>query len=414
MYPGEKVTGSSLTKVSFYENTNISSDIKVSIYTGGDNAPETKLYEETVTPLGYNSFHEVTFATPVGITPGQNLWIMLTAKGTHLMAICQTTTDEPNNQWIKNGGWTTLGNLGINNYGWLIRGFVESPSIDDINGSWPVVTCNESFFRLAELNPATNYAVQVRGNNATNSTAWTTLSFTTLPNVILADNAATNSETLAQYADGQELSVTLGARTLYKDGAWNTICLPFNLTLQGSPLEGAEAKTLANATMTGTHVELSFSDAVDVLQAGVPYIIKWNGGKDIEDPTFTNVTIVSTEGKTITKADGNVKFIGYYDAFDITPANTDIYYMTAENKLKYTGIKRTLKACRAYFQFSEAAAARQFVLDFGDGDMTTGVIDIENSKSSDGKWYDLQGRKLSNDQVKKGLYIKDGKKLMVK
>ena len=51
---------------------------------------------------------------------------------------------------------------------------------------------------------------------------------------------------------------------LIKDGEWNTICLPFDLVLEGSPLEGATAKTLTNAEVTDngeyTHVELTFGD----------------------------------------------------------------------------------------------------------------------------------------------------------
>jgi hypothetical protein len=36
--------------------------------------------------------------------------------------------------------------------------------------------------------------------------------------------------------------------------------------------------------------------------------------------------------------------------FGNTYANTDIYYMTAGNTLRHTGVPRTLKACCAYFQ----------------------------------------------------------------
>lgn len=35
--------------------------------------------------------------------------------------------------------------------------------------------------------------------------------------------------------------------------------------------------------------------------------------------------------------------------FGTTSANTDIYYMTAGNTLRHTGVPRTLKTCRAYF-----------------------------------------------------------------
>ena len=39
--------------------------------------------------------------------------------------------------------------------------------------------------------------------------------------------------------DGKKTrSVTLTGRTLYKNGDWNTLCLPFNVEITGSPLDG--------------------------------------------------------------------------------------------------------------------------------------------------------------------------------
>ena len=107
-----------------------------------------------------------------------------------------------------------------------------------------------------------------------------------------------------------------------------------------------------------------------------------------------------------------MKFIGYYDAFDITPANENIYYMTAGNTLKHTGVDRTLKACRAYFQFSTDTRARQFVLDF-DGDTTTGIGALQvNDDNCD--WYMLDGRKLNGQPTRRGLYIMKGRKVVIK
>ena len=475
----------------------------------------------------------------------------------------------------------------------------------------------------------------------------------TLNSIIIADN------------DGQTRNVTLADRTLYKDGDWNTICLPFDVTLADSPLAGATAKTLTEATMTDYHFELTFGDDVEILSAGVPYIIRWNApdliikttddwnafadnvtngtedysGKvvrldaDIEiskmagsstnmfkgtfngnghtltldslstdpdeeycapfryvenaticnlhtdgtviastkkyrsgligmataatinncwssvniesdipgdgthggfigttidgnttinncrfdgsitgnntnccggfvgwgtvsinnslfaptaiglkegledcytfgrrtatvnnsyytetlgaaqgtsasgmsnddlltalgsgwqekngkvipvmedvitNPVFTNVTIVNTDN-SISLANDNVKFIGNYDAKDITSADKDIYYLTAGNKLKRTGINRTLGGCRAYFQFSNEAAARQFILKFGDGTETGETMSLNdkgqmiNDKQSDA-WYTIDGRKLAKKPTKKGLYIFNGHKTIV-
>jgi len=181
-------------------------------------------------------------------------------------------------------------------------------------------------------------------------------------------------------------------------------------------LEDAPAKESTNATMTGTHVTLTFG-AVEELKAGVPYIIKWENptSDNLSEPTFTGVTIkdVPEANRTISLADGNVKFIGYYDAFDITPADENIYYMTAGNELKHTGKDRTLKACRAYFDFSESAV-RGFTLNFGDSE-ATGIVSIDNEQlNNESGWYTVDGKKLDKQPKRKGVYINNGIKVVIK
>ena len=60
--------------------------------------------------------------------------------------------------------------------------------------------------------------------------------------VTLADGS--DNTTVITDADGCVADVTLSGRTLYKDGAWNTLCLPFDVTIAGSPLAGATARPL--------------------------------------------------------------------------------------------------------------------------------------------------------------------------
>lgn len=246
-----------------------------------------------------------------------------------------------------------------------------------------------------------------------------------LPLTIELDNdAQDNSKTIADVGT-LKADVTLAGRTLYKDGSWNTLCLPFDLTLEGSPLEGATAKTLTAATMTGTHVDLTFGEKVTKLTAGTPYIIMWEEGDDIVNPTFSGVTLSNATGTTVERADGKVQFVGYYDAKDITPADEDIYYLTAENQLKYTAVDRTLKACRAYFRFKApegAAKALTFSLDFG---LPVGVNAPDEAQrgAENTALFTLAGQRVGNarsvaqgatSHLQKGIYICGGKKMVVK
>ena len=292
------------------------------------------------------------------------------------------------------------------------------------NNEWEETVSNVDANTLAitGLTSGTEYEWQVQGNLTNGTTKWISAFFTTTADIELANDATDNSDIIANNAD-KVANVTLSGRTLYKDGEWNTICLPFDLVLEGSPLEGATAKTLTNAEVTDngeyTHVELTFGDDVTTLQAGVPYIIKWEASQEnIVNPTFTGVLIkdVEEEVRTLSFADYQVQFIGYYDAFNITSEDVDIFYMTAGNELKATGKNRTLKSCRAYFQFSEEAQkARQFVLNFGDGSEATGIVSTKSSPDStnDG-WYTVDGMKLGKQPKRKGVYIQNGRKVVIK
>lgn len=106
------------------------------------------------------------------------------------------------------------------------------------------------------------------------------------------DDESYNAYNVARWAgDGQSHNIIIEGRTLRRDGSWNTLCLPFDVTIGGSVLDGAEARPLSSASISGTTLNVSFGSTVEELEAGVPYIIKWNEtAPDIVDPVFTGVT----------------------------------------------------------------------------------------------------------------------------
>ena len=271
-----------------------------------------------------------------------------------------------------------------------------------------------------------------------NYTAYSVLNGKTLtPAVVLADaanNATAISDAATVCTGGKTIAVQLNGRTLYKDGAWNTLCLPFDVTLADSPLAGAEAKTVIGATTNAGDLTINFgnpdstTEPVTVLKAGVPYIIKWEAtNTNIVEPVFTGVTVVSSSAadRTVSVLDGDVKFVGYYDALSLDPAGSDdfaanvvpsIYYMTADNTLKHTAVARTLHTCRAYFQFDETADAREIRLNFGE-DETTEILsttNFTNYTNEAGAWYTVDAVKLNDKPTRKGLYIHNGRKTVIK
>ena len=228
-------------------------------------------------------------------------------------------------------------------------------------------------------------------------------------------NDADNTSAITA-CNGKTLSVQLIGRTLIKDGCWNTLCLPFDLTIAGSILEGAAAiKEFDPETkLVGKTLKLYFKDARFTIPAGTPFIIKWTSGENIVNPTFTGVTI-SGSAQTVTSNDTKVQFVGTYSPFAITAENIDdILYIGSANKIGYSKSARTLKSCRAHFYIPATASARAVsTIDFID-DEATGVVLIDNGElimnNEAGVWYTLDGRRLSSRPTTKGIYIHNGKK----
>ncbi len=100
-------------------------------------------------------------------------------------------------------------------------------------------------------------------------------------------DATYNSSTIIAN-NGKEYDVTLKGRTIYSDGDWNTLCLPFNMSesqIASSPLVGYTIKSL-NGTLSNLDSDgkltLRFNTATDIV-AGRPYIVKWPLGFTIND-----------------------------------------------------------------------------------------------------------------------------------
>lgn len=133
------------------------------------------------------------------------------------------------------------------------------------------------------------------------------------------ENEGNSNESVIDGHKGFIYDVTLSGRTLYKDGHWNTLCLPFDgdLTDPTSPLFGATAKTLTSASfdaVTG-ELELNFEkttgrssnhwEVKDYMYAGKPYLVKWEtAGPDIVDPTFYGVTVNNGFDPVVIQQDG--------------------------------------------------------------------------------------------------------------
>ena len=267
----------------------------------------------------------------------------------------------------------------------------------------------------------------IDGNSFTMPASNVTVTATLTKNELtLADNSSNDEAIAAAAASGKVYEVTLSDRTLYKDGKWNTLCLPFDISTASGTLSGdnVQAMTLntTSSNLTGSTLTLNFT-AAETIPAGTPFIIKWDeSGTDIENPVFEGVTVSNaTNDATVTDV---LTFTGTYAPVSIPAAgdNTKLY-LGAANKLYYPTKSMTIGTHRAYFQLADGITAgeptslvRAFVLNFGD-DETTGIISVHDSGfmvNGSNAWYTLDGRRLDGQPTAKGLYIHGGKKVAIK
>lgn len=155
----------------------------------------------------------------------------------------------------------------------------------------------------------------------------------------------------------------------------------------------------------------------------MPYLIRWNN--DTENPTVTNpefrsVTISDETDGVETEC---MDFVGSMSSVGFVANDRTKLFLGDANKLYYPNANMMFNAFRGYFQLSEGLRMRgeeslvkAFKLDL-DGDSADGIEIVYNSQfpihNEDNTWYDLGGRKV-NSQLKKGVYIHNGKKIFVK
>ena len=145
-------------------------------------------------------------------------------------------------------------------------------------------------------------------------------------------------------------------RTLYRDGCYNTLCLPFDLNpaeIAAGPLAGAQIYKFVRATKIGdSQLDIEVADTTGI-KAGVPYLIKWDPTTpEIIDNgvlTFENVYISTNEGQTI-GGPNEVRFVGNISRAQMENGDHNNLFIGANNTLYWPNTDNKLKGFRAYFQ----------------------------------------------------------------
>ena len=239
-----------------------------------------------------------------------------------------------------------------------------------------------------------------------------------------------NNTDVIDLLDQRTVNVTLGGRTFYQDGSWNTLCLPFDvdLTATDCPLagDGLTVKKLTEVEFVNNELILTFRDAGSILEAGTSYLIKWADlGTTLEAPTFKGVTIDKAAPAASPADNDIISFNGLYNPLHLESADDTKLFLGDGNQLYYPDGEMTIGAFRAYFQLGAGITAGQpvgtsegikaFILDFGDDETCiTEISDCsEHSKYTD-SYFTLDGFRLNGKPEMKGIYLHNGKKCVIK
>ena len=288
-YVAEQITGNVLTKVRFYDRStnNTGGYVTINVYSGGDNAPGTLLYTETVYPAA-TGLLTFTLTNPVNIVRGENLWITLTELGTYTLYYGENCTDS-NNRWqFVNNAWQIWATGQTNNYGWLIDGYMETVSYDNV--SWTTGSCTENTYPLADLTDETVYVAQVRSNCGTETgvSEWTTTNFATppcaMPAALTVSDITASTATLSWTGSSSSYDVRYG---LYPTSSTSIGWLTYNVTQSGSVYGSASESTKTRAVkyradeITGNLLtKIEFYEVLSYNTGGYTIFSIYSGGEN--------------------------------------------------------------------------------------------------------------------------------------
>ena len=196
------------------------------------------------------------------------------------------------------------------------------------------------------------------------------------PNIYITQDVAVNV-TANEGATGEYWSTFYDASQGYTADANTTI---YKGSLSGSSLQLTEVTDIA----AGQAVILKSTDASITLTPAATTSSDFTGNDLKGGTTITD----GYDAYTLSRGSAGSGTVGFY---------------------KFSG---SLDGSKAHLEVAQSAGTRSFI-GFGDG--TTAIEALAATTSAeDGEWYSLDGRRLSGKPARKGIYVRNGQKFIIK
>ena len=250
--------------------------------------------------------------------------------------------------------------------------------------------------------------------NTINWLAFKDVKYTATDIAVLDEGSENSSITAATDAN-------IGVKRSFTAYKWNSVVLPFDMTysqVQAFFGSGTKTATYTGATADGNTITLGFSTQEGnnvAIKANTPCLVR--PAKTLTFAVAEGVNVVDPTA-SLEVTNDLVNFVGTYSKGGLTVAEND-YFLSTDNKLYQAKGGETVKGFRAIFRLNdnkESDAKLVMSLD-GIGEATS----IQNAVETDAvkyNVYNLAGHLVkrnatSLDGLQKGLYIVNGKKVVV-
>ncbi len=262
-----------------------------------------------------------------------------------------------------------------------------------------------------------------------------------------------------EYPEKYEYPATLYLQRTLTKNKWNTIILPVNLS--GSQIRQAFGEDAKISKLTAcTDTRIIFSEPANLwtegMLAGVPYIIKPTkdpgvaAGESVEarvgngeehtisiagplysilgvtkttegldtdgnPATIHPITVTSESGKSTVTMKGT-----FYASNSVMDMNRNDNYIIYQGTMYHLKSNKWIFATYCWLESpkSSTGGAKEMKMYIGDEDVTTAIEGLsfttDDVVTSQDVIYNINGQRLGSNSLQKGIYIKNGKKFIVK
>lgn len=197
------------------------------------------------------------------------------------------------------------------------------------------------------------------------------------------------------------------SRQNLKPNGYGTICMPYDIVV-GDRI-GATFYNILGKKKEDTKITLYLEEETGTLKAGVPYIFH-NDSENVYMYYLDEVTLSKANKNFISK---NGLVGNYYDNTSIEPG----MYIIHDNKIKKCGSDCKINMGYAYINLDSVPEMKEVTTTSKKtikltNDYTTAIDNVKSEEETNPRYYNIRGQQVSSPR--KGLYIVNGKKIIIK